>query len=154
MIILADICSEPICISVVPPMPVRISGLLSVSPSDQLPESVAASRSGSGEWNQADPLRPSPWDLSWQSSSRTSPSNNHLHVAASPPFKVAYQGWRLQSQFPHFPNFSASPKYMLAIEYHVHIWQVSPQLSCGDTCQLWMWRNESSKYFGIIKIFA
>ena len=24
---------------------------------------------------------------------------------------------------------------MLSIEYHVHIWQVSPQLSCGDTCQ-------------------
>ena len=21
--------------------------------------------------------------------------------------------------------------------HHVHIWQVSPQLSCGDTCQIW-----------------
>ena len=26
---------------------------------------------------------------------------------------------------------------MLAIEYHVHIWQVLPQLSCGDTCQIY-----------------
>ena len=46
-------------------------------------------------------------------------------------------GWGLLSQFPpfrYFRNFSSSPKYMLAIVYHVHIWQVSPQLSCGDTC--------------------
>ena len=51
-------------------------------------------------------------------------------------------GWGLLSQFPpfrHFPTFSASPKYMLAIVYHIHIWQVLPQLSCGDTCQIWMW---------------
>ena len=51
-------------------------------------------------------------------------------------------GWGLLSQFPpfrYFPKFSASPKYMLAIVYHVHIWQVLPQLSCGDTCQIWMW---------------
>ena len=50
-------------------------------------------------------------------------------------------GWGLLRRFPpfrYFPNFSTSPKYMLAIEYHVHIWQVSPQLSCGDTCQIWM----------------
>ena len=26
-------------------------------------------------------------------------------------------------------------QYMLAIEYHVHVWQVSPQFSCGDTCK-------------------
>ena len=25
---------------------------------------------------------------------------------------------------------------MLAIEYHIHIWKVSPQLSCGGTCQI------------------
>ena len=40
--------------------------------------------------------------------------------------------------FHYFPNFSTSPKYTLAIEYHVHIWQVSRQLSCGDTCQIWI----------------
>ena len=25
----------------------------------------------------------------------------------------------------------------ITIEYHLHIWQMSPQLSCGDTCQIW-----------------
>ena len=41
---------------------------------------------------------------------------------------------------------------MLAIEYHVHICQVSPQLSCGDTSQIWMWYKESNRYFCRIKI--
>ena len=43
---------------------------------------------------------------------------------------------------------------MLAIEYHVHIWKVSPHLSCGETCQIWMWYKESNKYFGRIKNVA
>ena len=30
---------------------------------------------------------------------------------------------------PFFPNFSTSPKYMLAIEYHAHILQVLSLLS-------------------------
>ena len=41
---------------------------------------------------------------------------------------------------------------MLIIEYHVRIWQVSPQVSCGDTGQIWMWFKESNGYFH--KIFA
>ena len=56
----------------------------------------------------------------------------------------------LLSRFPpflYFPNFSTSRKYMLAIEYHVHIWQVSLQLSCGDTCQIWMRCKECKWYF-------
>ena len=51
-------------------------------------------------------------------------------------------GWGLQSQFPsfgYFHNFSVTPKHTLSVEHHVHIWQVSPQLRCADTCQLWMW---------------
>ena len=39
---------------------------------------------------------------------------------------------------------------MLAIEYHVHIWQVSPLLSCGDTCQIWMQCKEYNRYLGRI----
>ena len=35
-----------------------------------------------------------------------------------------------------FPNFSSLSKHTLAIEYHVYIRQVSPQLSCGGTCQI------------------
>ena len=49
------------------------------------------------------------------------------------------QGWGLLSQFPsfrYFPNFSVSSKHTLAIECRVYIWQVSPQLSCGGTCQI------------------
>ena len=42
----------------------------------------------------------------------------------------------------------------LAIEYHVYIWQVSPQLSCIDICQIWMWFEESNMYFCHIETFA
>ena len=48
-------------------------------------------------------------------------------------------GCGLLSQFPpfrYFPNFSVSLKHTLPIEYRVYIWQVSPQLSCGGTCQI------------------
>ena len=66
-----------------------------------------------------------------------------LLMPASTPQNLSIgQGWGLLSQFPpfpYFPNFSEPPKHMLAIEYHVYIWQVSLQLSCGDTCQIWMW---------------
>ena len=58
------------------------------------------------------------------------------------------------SPFCYFPNFSASPKYMLAIVYRVPIWQVLPQLSCGDTCQIWMWCKWSNRYFDRIENFA
>ena len=57
-------------------------------------------------------------------------------------------GWGLLSQFPpfhYFPNFSALSKHTLDIEYHVYIWQVATQPSCGDTCQIWMWFNQSKK---------
>ena len=67
------------------------------------------------------------------------------------------QGWGLLSRFPPFcylPNFSTSPKYMLAIEYHVHILQVSRKLSCGDTCQIWMRFKDCNRYFCKIKNFA
>ena len=43
---------------------------------------------------------------------------------------------------------------MLAIEYHIYIWQVSPQLSCSDACQIWMWFKESNRYFCKIENFA
>ena len=66
-------------------------------------------------------------------------------------------GWGLPSQFPpfrYFLNFSGSPKHTLGIEYHIYIYQVSMQLSCSDTCQIWMWLKESNKYFCKIKNFA
>ena len=67
------------------------------------------------------------------------------------------QGWGLLSQFSpfrYFPHFPLLSKQTLAIEYHVYIWQVSPQLSCGDTCQIWMWFRESNRYFCKIENLA
>ena len=43
---------------------------------------------------------------------------------------------------------------MLAIEYPDHIWKVSPQLSCGDTCQICMRFKECHRYFCVIENFA
>ena len=37
-------------------------------------------------------------------------------------------------------------KHMVFPFNHIHNWQVSPQLSCGDTCQIWMW-YATGKYF-------
>ena len=47
-----------------------------------------------------------------------------------------------------FPIFSALSIHCLFIKYHVHIWQVSPQLSCGDTCLTWMWFKISKRQPG------
>ena len=69
----------------------------------------------------------------------------------------ATHGWGLLSQFPpfrYFPIFSALSNHTLAIKYHVYIWQVSPQLSCGDTCQIWMWFEESNMCFCQVENFA
>ena len=64
-------------------------------------------------------------------------------------------GWELLTQFPlfrYFPNFLALWTHKLAI--HVYIWQVSPQLTSGDTWQIWMWLKEFNRYFCKIKHFA
>ena len=74
-----------------------------------------------------------------------------------PPSIARDQGWGLLSQFltfRYFPNFSSLSKHTLAVKYRVWIWQVSPQLSCGDTCQIWMWFEESNMYFCKIENFA
>ena len=52
---------------------------------------------------------------------------------------MASPGWGLLSQFPlfhYFPIFHIH--YHLTMEYHHHIWQVSPQLCCRDTWKIWM----------------
>ena len=67
------------------------------------------------------------------------------------------QGWGLLSQFPpfrYFTNFSSLSKHTLTVKYRVYIWQVSPQLSCGDTCKIWMWFEESNMYFYMIENFT
>ena len=59
------------------------------------------------------------------------------------------------SSVPLFSDFFSIPSnHTLAIEYHVYIWQMSPQLICGDTCQIWMWFIESNMYFCHVEKFA
>ena len=58
------------------------------------------------------------------------------------------------SPVPLFSQIFCIIKNMLTVKYRVSIWQVSPQLSCGDTCQIWMWFQESNMYFCEIENFA
>ena len=49
------------------------------------------------------------------------------------------QGWgvlKLCSLISPQAKFSILQKYLLDSLNHIHIWQVSPQLSCGDTYQM------------------
>ena len=51
-------------------------------------------------------------------------------------------GWRSLSQFSrfsYFPSFSIVSIYRqpVCVEFNVHIWQVLPQHSCGNSCQIW-----------------
>ena len=36
-------------------------------------------------------------------------------------------------------KFLTLPKILVKLFESLHIWQVSSKLSCGDTCQIWMW---------------
>ena len=44
-----------------------------------------------------------------------------------------------ENQFRWFPDVLPLSNHWLPLGYYVHSWQVLPQLSCGDTCQIWMW---------------
>ena len=45
-----------------------------------------------------------------------------------------------------FVNFSISKLFdpVKVDLHHIYIWQVSPQLSCGNTCQIWTWYTIAS----------
>ena len=54
------------------------------------------------------------------------------------------------SKVPIFFQFFTIVKTLhawLAIEYYVHTWQVSLQLSCSDTYQIWKWKNSANRSF-------
>ena len=65
--------------------------------------------------------------------------------------------WIIQSGGGYSANFSCSNifpvfqerniKILATCWISVHNWQVEPQLSCGGTCQIWMWFKESNRYF-------
>ena len=50
-----------------------------------------------------------------------------------------------------FLIFSIVWKHTVAIEFHVDICLVSPQFSCSNSCQIWLWFKESNIYFRKIK---
>ena len=57
----------------------------------------------------------------------------------NPIFKDKVQVWgllKLRWLISPQAKFSILQKYRLDAFDHIHIWQVSPQLSCGDTCQI------------------
>ena len=79
------------------------------------------------------------------------------HKSAMSQSYFVIQGWGLQSHFRpfrYFPNFSSLSKHTLTVKYRVYIWRVLPQLSCGDTCQIWMWCEHDNMCFCKIKNFA
>ena len=55
---------------------------------------------------------------------------------------------KLRSLISPLAKFSILSKYLLDYLHHIHIWQVSPQLSCGNTCQIWTWYTIANMYFG------
>ena len=70
-----------------------------------------------------------------------------LHVVNPLLWFVVYvcirdQGWWLLNwlfRVPLFSHFLESLKHWVPVWYHVHIWQVSPQLICGHTRSIWTW---------------
>ena len=80
--------------------------------------------------------------------------------SADPP-QITTVKWRISrgggllsqfSLFHCFPSFSDLSKDWFPIKY-VHIWQMLLQLSCGDTCQIWMRLKKCSRYFCELKNF-
>ena len=48
-----------------------------------------------------------------------------------------------------FSSFLVLSKHGLLNEYHIPIWQVSPQPSCSDTCQIWTWHIASNRRLSV-----
>ena len=72
-------------------------------------------------------------------------------------WKLQEQGWGALNQFPllrYVTNILALWKRTSTIEYLVYIWQVLLQLSCGDTCQIWIRFEESFMHFCHIENFS
>ena len=85
----------------------------------------------------------------WLTVSQRGFNINSLHYCA-------LVGWGSLCQFPlfHFSRFCWMIKIiLLLIEYHIHIWQVSQQGSCGDTCQMKIWCQDYDRRFCNIRKF-
>ena len=75
----------------------------------------------------------------------TTTATHHGYWLALPHYSIKYTEWSwvgvTKGQLVNFPigDISFFQKYLLDVLNHFHIWQVSPQLSCGDTCEIWNW---------------
>ena len=47
--------------------------------------------------------------------------------------------------------FSILQKYLLVSAKHFNVWQVSPQLSWGDTCHIWTWYSMVTSILTMVK---
>ena len=75
--------------------------------------------------------------------------SSYLKAIYGVTFVSSHLGCELLNQFLPFQYlciFSESSLYLLPVEYHIHIWQVLPQLSCGGNWQIWMWSKKSESY--------
>ena len=52
-------------------------------------------------------------------------------------------GWWFETPSPPLWRHCNVPKHWWPIEYHIHIWQVSPQFSSYDTCLIWICRRSN-----------
>ena len=75
-----------------------------------------------------------------------------VHYLGSEPWMGVTKPLSPVTLFSEF--FDIVKKHTLAIKYHFHIWQVSVQLSCADTYQIWMWFNECNSNCCKIENFA
>ena len=55
---------------------------------------------------------------------------------------------KLRSLISQLAEFSILQTQLLDYFNHIHIWHVPPQLSCGDTCQIWTWYSIANVSFG------
>ena len=71
-----------------------------------------------------------------------------------PSYNGTHLGWgllKLCSLISLLGLFLNSKTCLLYPVNHIHIWQVSPQLSCGSTCQTWMWFQIGNQCFRVIE---
>ena len=70
----------------------------------------------------------------------TGPPSCAVHSMRQKPNTVPEFGFTSKfHRFWFFANFSGSWEHMLTTKYHVYIWHASPQSSCRDNSQIWMW---------------
>ena len=70
---------------------------------------------------------------------------NHSFVG-----RIIFQEWgllKLCSLISLLGKFSISQQRMLESSNHIDIWQMSPQLSCSDICQIWTRYSIGNRYF-------